>query len=144
MSISCENCFKEFHSSVDLEAHILFIHGISMKPLDIVLEPIIMNRLQKKYDNNERLLSMLCTLSEKSRIEYQKYIGHGLFDPSDKYCNKDSRMTKRQYNNRKTKKAEKLKNIYDGYCVKWQRQIYRCNSVIKEIESYGLNEGDML
>lgn len=143
MSISCENCFKEFNSSIDLEAHILFIHGISIK-LETVLEPVIMNRLQKKYDNSERLLSMLCNLSEKSRLEYQNYIGHGLFDPTDKYCNKNSRMTKAQYNHIGTKKAEKLKNIYEGYSIKWQKQVYRCNSVIREIESYGLNEGDMI
>lgn len=144
MSLNCENCFKEFKSSLDLSAHILFIHGVNTKPLNVEIEPVIMNKLQTKYDNNERILTMLCNMSEKSRIEYHNYIGFGLFKHDDKYANKDSKMTKVQFNHIGTAKADELKKIYEGYSVKWQKQVYRLNAIVREIESYGLNEGDMI
>ncbi len=143
MSLTCDNCMSEFMTGIDLSAHILFIHGINTK-LDPQIDQTIISKLQEKYDMSRRFLSILTKHTDKAKNEWHDYIGFGLFDYDDKYCNKESKMTKTQYNHIGTEKAEKLKRIYDQTCKKWDSEAKRLNRIVNEIESYNLSEGDFI
>ena len=139
--MKCEICYKPFKSGIDLDSHSLFVHSIITKTKRFINNEVN-NRLKNRYQEANRILSI--TIKELSYYKkaYRDFIGFGLFDYNEKWCNDSERMTKRQSNNRKTKKAKSLECIIGQFEKTYDQNVHRLYVVIKDIESYGMSEAD--
>lgn len=139
MTDKCQVCVKTFNSGIDYDAHNLFIHNIiSNSPRFISQE--IKNKLKFRYKEANRLITLTINELTYNKKIYHDFIGFGLFNYDEKYSK--HKMTKRQFNNRKTKKCKNLEILLDKLDKQYDQNVHRLYGVIGDIESYNLKESD--
>ncbi len=135
----CQMCVRTFNSGIDFDAHNLFEHNIISNSQKYISQEI-KDRLKFRYKEANQIITLTINELTYYKKAYHEFIGFGLFNYDEKYS-KD-RMTKRQFNNRKTKKAKNLEILLDKLDKKYDQNVHRLYTVIGDIESYGLKESD--
>lgn len=124
----CEICPDKptFACGLDYDTHMLFQHGtLTSSPRGISDE--IKNKLQKKYDREMKKLSILSNDSNEKGVLYHNYF---------------KGKTGIKIGSNYSKESKKLWDSYMDASAKWQKQCYRINSIVYDMESYGLSESD--
>ncbi len=141
MSNKCQVCIRTFNSGIDYDAHNLFIHNIISNSQKYISQEI-KDRLKFRYKEANRILTITIKEIRRYTKSYYDFIGFGLLNYDETYCKTEDRMTKRQSNNRQTKKAHNLQIIINNLDKKYDQNVHRLYGVIGDIESYNLKESD--
>ena len=132
ITIACEGegCSKTFRTEIDKSAHMLFYHGINKAYSNEVREGV-KEDLKRQYDNARTQLNKAADISNILSKDYSKYI-------------ESKRKPGKPINSSYNKKSQNLWNSYLIADKKTQKNVYRLQGVVRDIESYGLKETEFI
>lgn len=136
IEIRCEGkvegkpCAKTFRTEIDKSAHMLFYHGISIAYSNEVREGV-KEDLKRQYNNARTQLNKSADISNLLSKQYSEYI-------------EKKRKPHKPINSDFNKKSKKMWVDYLAADKKTQKNVYRLNGVVKNIESYGLREEEFV